>query len=42
MTKKQQAQVKRAELKRISDERTVLSRCVTKKTLGVRVKGIQI
>ena len=42
MTKKLQSQLKKAELKRLSDERTALSRCVTKKTLGVRIKGIQI
>lgn len=42
MTKKQQEQLKRAELKRIQDERKVLAKCVAKGSMGPKVNGIQI
>lgn len=42
MTKKQQSQLRRAELKRIRDESKVLAKCVTKESLGPKINGIQI
>jgi hypothetical protein len=42
MKTKTERAIKKAEQKRLEDERTVLARCVTKKDLGVRINGIQI